>query len=43
MSTLAPIDDVEIQVLDRHWDRSGAMLLALGAIRARDGGQEAPY
>jgi 7,8-dihydropterin-6-yl-methyl-4-(beta-D-ribofuranosyl)aminobenzene 5'-phosphate synthase len=26
-----------------HWDHSGAMLLALGAIRARNGGRKVPY
>jgi 7,8-dihydropterin-6-yl-methyl-4-(beta-D-ribofuranosyl)aminobenzene 5'-phosphate synthase len=26
-----------------HWDHSGAMFLALGAIRARNGGREVPY
>lgn len=26
-----------------HWDHSGAMLLALGAIRARNGGRDVPY
>jgi 7,8-dihydropterin-6-yl-methyl-4-(beta-D-ribofuranosyl)aminobenzene 5'-phosphate synthase len=40
----ADLGKVESIVLSHgHWDHSGAMLLALGAIRARNGGREVPY
>jgi len=38
------LGQVESIVLSHgHWDHSGAMLLALGAIRARNGGRDVPY
>jgi 7,8-dihydropterin-6-yl-methyl-4-(beta-D-ribofuranosyl)aminobenzene 5'-phosphate synthase len=40
----ADLGKVEGIVLSHgHWDHSGAMLLALGAIRARNGNREVPY
>jgi 7,8-dihydropterin-6-yl-methyl-4-(beta-D-ribofuranosyl)aminobenzene 5'-phosphate synthase len=40
----ADLGKVESIVLSHgHWDHSGAMFLALGAIRARNGGREVPY
>jgi 7,8-dihydropterin-6-yl-methyl-4-(beta-D-ribofuranosyl)aminobenzene 5'-phosphate synthase len=40
----AELGTVESIVLSHgHWDHSGAMLLALGAIRSRNGGREVPY
>ncbi len=40
----ADLGSVEGIVLSHgHWDHSGAMLLALGAIRARNGGKPVPY
>jgi 7,8-dihydropterin-6-yl-methyl-4-(beta-D-ribofuranosyl)aminobenzene 5'-phosphate synthase len=40
----ADLGTVESIVLSHgHWDHAGAMLLALGAIRARNGGREVPY
>jgi 7,8-dihydropterin-6-yl-methyl-4-(beta-D-ribofuranosyl)aminobenzene 5'-phosphate synthase len=40
----ADLGSVESIVLSHgHWDHAGAMLLALGAIRARNGGREVPY
>jgi 7,8-dihydropterin-6-yl-methyl-4-(beta-D-ribofuranosyl)aminobenzene 5'-phosphate synthase len=40
----ADLGKVESIVLSHgHWDHAGAMLLALGAIRARNGGREVPY
>jgi 7,8-dihydropterin-6-yl-methyl-4-(beta-D-ribofuranosyl)aminobenzene 5'-phosphate synthase len=40
----ADLGKVESIVLSHgHWDHSGAMLMALGAIRARNGGKEVPY
>jgi 7,8-dihydropterin-6-yl-methyl-4-(beta-D-ribofuranosyl)aminobenzene 5'-phosphate synthase len=40
----ADLGKVESIVLSHgHWDHSGAMFLALGAIRARNGSREVPY
>ncbi len=40
----ADLGKVESIVLSHgHWDHSGAMFLALGAIRARNGGRDVPY
>jgi 7,8-dihydropterin-6-yl-methyl-4-(beta-D-ribofuranosyl)aminobenzene 5'-phosphate synthase len=40
----ADLGKVESIVLSHgHWDHSGAMFLALGAIRARNGGRKVPY
>ena len=40
----ADLGAVESIVLSHgHWDHSGAMFLALNAIRARNGGREVPY
>jgi len=40
----ADLGKVESIVLSHgHWDHSGAMFLALGAIRARNGGRAVPY
>lgn len=40
----ADLGKIESIVLSHgHWDHAGAMLLALGAIRARNGGREVPY
>jgi 7,8-dihydropterin-6-yl-methyl-4-(beta-D-ribofuranosyl)aminobenzene 5'-phosphate synthase len=40
----ADLGKVESIVLSHgHWDHSGAMFLALGAIRARNGGRPVPY
>ncbi len=40
----ADLGSVESIVLSHgHWDHSGAMFLALHAIRARNGGREVPY
>ena len=40
----ADLGKVESIVLSHgHWDHSGAMFLALGAIRARNGGRRVPY
>jgi 7,8-dihydropterin-6-yl-methyl-4-(beta-D-ribofuranosyl)aminobenzene 5'-phosphate synthase len=40
----ADLGKVESIVLSHgHWDHSGAMFLALGAIRARNGNREVPY
>lgn len=40
----ADLSQVESIVLSHgHWDHSGAMLLALNTIRARNGGRDVPY
>jgi 7,8-dihydropterin-6-yl-methyl-4-(beta-D-ribofuranosyl)aminobenzene 5'-phosphate synthase len=40
----ADLGKIESIVLSHgHWDHSGAMLMALGAIRARNGNREVPY
>ena len=40
----ADLGSVESIILSHgHWDHAGAMFLALGAIRARNGGHEVPY
>jgi 7,8-dihydropterin-6-yl-methyl-4-(beta-D-ribofuranosyl)aminobenzene 5'-phosphate synthase len=40
----ADLGKVESIVLSHgHWDHSGAMLLAIGAIRSRNGGRDVPY
>jgi 7,8-dihydropterin-6-yl-methyl-4-(beta-D-ribofuranosyl)aminobenzene 5'-phosphate synthase len=40
----ADLGKVESIVLSHgHWDHSGAMFLALGAVRARNGGRAVPY
>jgi 7,8-dihydropterin-6-yl-methyl-4-(beta-D-ribofuranosyl)aminobenzene 5'-phosphate synthase len=40
----ADLSKIESIVLSHgHWDHSGAMFLALGAIRARNGGRDVPY
>jgi 7,8-dihydropterin-6-yl-methyl-4-(beta-D-ribofuranosyl)aminobenzene 5'-phosphate synthase len=40
----ADLGSVESIILSHgHWDHAGAMFLALGAIRARNGGREVPY
>lgn len=40
----ADLGSVESIILSHgHWDHAGATFLALGAIRARNGGREVPY